>query len=180
MTYSTAFVPSARALTTTAHSGAITVIPSHITAVPSSLPETSFTSSFTSSSATDVTSFEPILPSTPALVGMTSVIVLCVVAAVVWSQQVVPVSRTKLALSKRKGPVKDYLDDLEEKGDEKPLETWLFSDWLASRNNSTRKEPALPVLKQAKWNSGDNPVLVTAAMLMVGILVASITERIVV
>lgn len=107
---------------------------------------------------------------------------LCVIAAVVWSEQVVPVSRTKLALSKKNGQVKEYLDELQESGqEEKPLETWLFSDWLQARDNSTittKKEPALPILKSAKWNSGDNPVVVTSAMLMLGIVVAAITERV--
>jgi hypothetical protein len=55
-------------------------------------------------------------------------------------------------------------------GDGRDLERWLFSDWL-NDNKSTRggrkKEPAIPILKKAKWNSGDNPVVVTAAIMMV-------------
>jgi hypothetical protein len=124
-------------------------------------------------------SFEPILPDPSALIGMGSVIVLCVIAAVVWSEQVVPVSRTKLAISKRRGAVKEYLDELEEEEESRPIEQWLFADWLRSRAGSNdKKEPALPILKNAKWNSGDNPVLVTSALLMVGVLVAAVTERI--
>lgn len=58
------------------------------------------------------------------------------------------------------------------------FERWLFTDWLNTyQNKKTKKEPAIPVLKSAKWNSGDNPVLVTAAMMMVGIIIASWTER---
>jgi hypothetical protein len=116
------------------------------------------------------------------------------------------VSRTKLALSKRDGEVKEYLDSLKEAslvsvegdvdgnetsarnveikpnvGDGRDVERWLFSDWL-NNNKSTgggrKKDPALPILKKAKWNSGDNPVLVTAAIMMVGIVIASITERV--
>ena len=51
-------------------------------------------------------------------------------------------------------------------GDGRDLERWLFSDWLnkPDAKGGRQKEPALPVLKEAKWNSGDNPVLVTAAM----------------
>jgi hypothetical protein len=109
---------------------------------------------------------------------MGAVIGLCVIAAIVWSEQVVPVSRTKLALSKKNGQVREYLNDLQEKREEKPLETWLFNDWLQARNSSSKKEPALPILKNAKWNSGDNPVVVTSAMIMVGVLVAAITERV--
>ena len=122
-------------------------------------------------------SFEPLLPDLSALIGMSIVIVLCVIAAVVWSEQVVPVSRTKLAISKRRGTVKEYLDEIE--NESRPLEQWLFADWLRSRDGlNTKKEPALPVLKNAKWNSGDNPILVTSALLMVGVIVAAITERI--
>ena len=51
-------------------------------------------------------------------------------------------------------------------GDGRDFERWLFSDWLNKPNTKggRQKEPALPILKDAKWNSGDNPVLVTAAM----------------
>ena len=51
-------------------------------------------------------------------------------------------------------------------GDGRDFERWLFSDWLnkPSSKGGRQKEPALPILKDAKWNSGDNPVVVTAAM----------------
>lgn len=67
-------------------------------------------------------------------------------------------------------------------GDGRDFERWLFSDWLNNNKSAgkgrRKKEPALPILKQAKWNSGDNPVLFTAAIMMVGIVLASVTERI--
>lgn len=109
----------------------------------------------------------------------------------------VPVSRTKLALSKRDGEVKQYLDELRASstnsteyseikanvGDGRDVERWLMSDWLNDNKSSggksgRQKEPALPILKKAKWNSGDNPVVVTAAIMMIGIVIASVTERI--
>ena len=64
--------------------------------------------------------------------------------------------------------------------DGRDFERWLFSDWLnkPGAKGGRRKEPALPILKEAKWNSGDNPVLVTAAIMIMGIVLASITERI--
>jgi hypothetical protein len=118
----------------------------------------------------------------------------------VWANEVVPVSRTKLALSKRDGEVKAYLDDLKiavnkteviddegnvrisaEADDGRNFERWLFSDWLndnKSAKGGRQKPSALPILKNAKWNSGDNPVLVTTAMLMVGVIIAAITERV--
>ena len=65
-------------------------------------------------------------------------------------------------------------------GDGRDFERWLFSDWLnkPSSKGGRQKEPALPILKEAKWNSGDNPVLVTAAIMMFGVVLASITERV--
>ena len=65
--------------------------------------------------------------------------------------------------------------------DGRDFERWLFSDWLnkpTSVKGGRQKEPALPILREAKWNSGDNPVLVTAAIMMLGVILASITERI--
>ena len=62
-------------------------------------------------------------------------------------------------------------------GDGRDLERWLFSDWL--NKSKQPKDPAIPfVLKKAKWNSGDNPVLVTSALLFVGVLIGSLTDRV--
>jgi hypothetical protein len=175
--------------------------------------------------------FEAVAPDTNILIGFGIVLVLSVVAANVWANEVVPVSRTKLAISKRDGEVKKYLDELKEgntdvsvstssaisnstsdefnSGEDQSVETvsgvgpkpgtevnavqvknsddgrnferWLFTDWLENNKSSgkpgRKKEPALPILKSAKWNSGDNPVLVTFAMMMVGVIIASVTER---
>eukprot|EP00986_Skeletonema_menzelii_P003215 scaffold967_cov148-Skeletonema_menzelii.AAC.9 len=169
------------------------------------------------SSSTSPQVFEAVLPDSSLLIGMGSVVLLCIVAGFVWANEVVPVSRTKLAISKSRGEVRDYLDELSGSssidgdgielnatmiaedteqqikesnnnnelikpnvGDGRDFERWLFSDWL--NNNKSKggrqKEPALPILKKAKWNSGDNPVLVTAAIMMLGVVVASVTERI--
>lgn len=124
---------------------------------------------------TATTAFEPMLPDTSTLIGFGILTVLCVLCAVVWNNDVVPVSRRKLALSKSRGEVKEYLDDLRASASSRPLETWMFQDWL--NKASGRKPSAIPFLKDAKWNSGDNPVVVTAAIMMVGIVVASVTER---
>mmetsp|Transcript_27484 Transcript_27484/g.41600 ORF Transcript_27484/g.41600 Transcript_27484/m.41600 type:complete len:171 (-) Transcript_27484:136-648(-) len=124
-----------------------------------------------------VTTFDPVLPDTTTLVGFGVLTILCGVAWVIWSDQVVPVSRTKLAISKSRGDVKEYLDDLKQGGDERPVEQWLFADWL--QDNKSAKQPAIPFLKKAKWNSGDNPVVVTSAIMILGIVVASISERVI-
>ena len=156
--------------------------------------------------------FEPVMPDTSGLVAMGGVVVLCVIAALVWNNSVVPISRTKLAISKSRGEVKEYLDGLEEgaattstdtssssdisedvetimqsnsadaaDSDGRDFERWLFTDWLEGRKGGSKagrqKEPAIPILKSAKWNSGDNPVVVTSALMFLGVIIASLTER---
>jgi uncharacterized membrane protein YraQ (UPF0718 family) len=149
----------------------------------------------TSSTAT---TFEPMMPDATALVGLALVVLLSIITAWVWADQVVPVSRTKLAISKKSGAVREYLDELEVAGnvteeasallitnEDRAFERWLFTDWLENRKRESgsskpgrQKEPALPVLKDAKWNSGDNPVLVASALIGAGVLVTAFTERV--
>lgn len=175
------------------------------TALPLQTPiQPPFTHLLIAETTSTATQFEPQLPDPTLLIGMGSVLLLSVAAAFVWANEVVPVSRTKLAISKKSGQVKEYLDGLDASvvesrsteedatittaptNDGRNFERWLFSDWLnspsrrkaSSRGGGRQKEPALPILKNANWNSGDNPVLVTAAIMMVGIVVASVTERV--
>jgi hypothetical protein len=176
--------------------------------------------------------YEAVLPQTETLVGMGFILVLCVALYWVWENQVVPVSRTKLAISKNRGDVKDYLDELKASapststamepssaqslslqsanvttavdsseetsvgtlpisttssqtttsGDDRAFERWLFTDWLEDnksegKTGGRKKEPALPILKSARWNSGDNPVVVAAFLMLVGLVVTVLTER---
>eukprot|EP00535_Pseudo-nitzschia_heimii_P006314 CAMPEP_0197189892 /NCGR_PEP_ID=MMETSP1423-20130617/20607_1 /TAXON_ID=476441 /ORGANISM="Pseudo-nitzschia heimii, Strain UNC1101" /LENGTH=202 /DNA_ID=CAMNT_0042642137 /DNA_START=217 /DNA_END=825 /DNA_ORIENTATION=- len=180
--------------------------------------------------------YEAVLPQTETLVGMGFILVLCVALYWVWENQVVPVSRTKLAISKNRGDVKEYLDELKASApsssvenssvsmssqsiaseawsqtdpvgestiqsvnvtvvsdantpvssssttaDDRAFERWLFTDWLqdnkSDKKGGRQKEPALPILKSARWNSGDNPVVVAAFLMLVGILVTVVTER---
>jgi hypothetical protein len=164
--------------------------------------------SFTSS-ATTAPTFEPIVPD---LSGFVVIVIFCVAVAWVWAYQVVPVARTNLAISKRSGPVADYLEELlqvstpsgnttsdtpmemlenthpngtvtESKNltsRTRAFERWLFSDWLdkPKRKSGRQKDPALPILKNAKWNSGDNPVLAATALILLGVVCTSITERV--
>jgi len=157
--------------------------------------------------------FEPVPPDVTALAGFGIIVILSVAAAWVWANQVVPVSRTKLAISKKSGAVRDYLDGLKQdeeqeakvvaanatsdsfsattndagttgisgSGDGRDFERWLVADWL--RKDSTRKagrqkEPAIPVLRDAKWNSGDNPVLAASALIGLGVVATAVAERI--
>jgi hypothetical protein len=156
------------------------------------------------------------MPQTEALFGMGAIVIICVVTGWVWANQVVPVSRTKLAISKNRGEVKEYLDELKKAAasddasnveenleemantsakedaagipknddDSRAFERWLFTDWLQDNKSSTgrkagrQKEPALPILKDAKWNSGDNPILAASALIGLGVLFTAITERV--
>jgi len=152
----------------------------------------------TAATMTPATTFEPVLPETSVLFGFAGILILSALAGWVWANQVVPVSRTNLAISKRSGPVKDYLDELRAAessattatnvtgtatnatADTRDFERWMFTDWLdkPKSKGGRQKEPALPVLKDAKWNSGDNPVLAASALIGLGVLFTSVTERI--
>lgn len=171
----------------------------------------------TATAASAPQEFEAVLPDTGAILGILAIVLASAAATWVWANQVVPVSRTKLALSKRDGEIKEYLEELESlrvettttntaenivDGDDikdntydtreisnqnkRQLEQWLFTDWLeqkkekdsaGKRKPGRQKEPALPILKSAKWNSGDNPVLAATALIMAGVVLASITEQ---
>jgi hypothetical protein len=186
--------------------------------------------------------YEAVIPQTETLIGMGVIAILCVVLYFVWEKQVVPVSRTKLAISKKGGEVKEYLDELKasesssssssssssdllsettqiigsvdensllltegstmginnsntdtDKSDneiqtenqpssDRAFERWLFNDWLVDNKSEKKagrqKQPALPILKNAKWNSGDNPVVVAALLMMIGVIFTALTERI--
>jgi hypothetical protein len=203
--------------------------------------------------------FDPILPDPATLLGMAAIVGLSALAVRVWATQVVPVSRTNLALSKRSGTVREYLDDLlavdsaddvvsvaSDEGSaesrpavaqsvtsasesrpadeaspadapgepeftnegpastekipggpgrqqERAFERWLFSDWLSQARGRRRdrkgwrtvvpagrrqKDPAIPVLlPNAKWNSGDNPVLAASALIAMGVVASAIVEK---
>ena len=166
---------------------------------------------------TPATTFEPVLPEPTVLIGFGVIVLLTALAVWVWAYQVVPVSRTNLALDKKRGPLKDYLDELQDsaatalpttnltvssnatdsihgttdslegvesstavKKKDRALERWLFSDWLnkGPAVAGRQKEPALPVLKQAKWNSGDNPVLAATALILLGVVMTATVEQI--
>jgi hypothetical protein len=162
--------------------------------------------------------YEAVLPPTESLVGMGVIVFLCIACAWYWNEKVVPVSRTNLAISKSRGEVKQYLDELRatdrkmsqanvtsssttlgddvgpendmkvsdavisSQSSDRAFERWLFSDWLqdnkSERRAGRKKEPALPILKDAKWNSGDNPVVVAAALMVFGLTITAFTERI--
>jgi type II secretory pathway component PulM len=195
-----------------------------------SLPYTSspvYSKIWHSSSAPFATaaSFDPVAPDATTLLGFGIVVIVCAIAAYVWSNQVVPISRTKLALAKQKNSnseLRQYLDELatldkfnatsdakvnvtstaseqidsvevvlndftdrdteSQRVNDRSFERWLFTDWLEQdkrrRIGGRQKEPAIPILKTAKWNSGDNPVLAATALILSGVLFTAISERI--
>ena len=97
-------------------------------------------------------------------------------AGFVWWTQTVPAKRLEVSRSKKSGEIAELLDELDEAeatGDRK-LERWLLTDW---REPSRRKEPALPMLPKSKFNSGDNPILAAAALIMSFGLANALAER---
>jgi len=192
MTYA-AFVPGVPALRSAVSATTATslhALPPTTTSISSLLLSSAATTSEIYAGAHSITGakeFEPMLPDPGALLGMVAIIVMSAVAYYVWDTQVVPTSRTKLALQKRKGgQVDQYLEELldEQASRDRKLEQWLFTDWLETKSSARQKkagrqkEPALPILKNAKWNSGDNPVLAATALIILGVTFASVTEQI--
>jgi hypothetical protein len=72
----------------------------HATATAATIAS-SMTMSMSTSSTDKV--FEAVAPNPALLAAMGSVVLLCVAAGYVWANDVVPVSRTKLAISKSRG-----------------------------------------------------------------------------
>lgn len=99
----------------------------------------------------------------------------------VWWNSVIPIKREELLKSKREGDVKEYIDNLRNTTSEdetRGFERWLFTDWIRAANKQSRVKPAaLPFLKKAKWNSGDNPVLVAFGAIMALVISTSVLER---
>ena len=97
-------------------------------------------------------------------------------AGCVWWTQTVPAKRLEVSRSKKSGEIAELLDELDEAeatGDRK-LERWVLTDW---REPSRRKEPALPMLPKSKFNSGDNPILAAAALILSFGLANALAER---
>ena len=97
-------------------------------------------------------------------------------AGFVWWTQTVPAKRLEVSRSKKSGEIAELLDELDEAeatGDRK-LERWLLTDW---REPSRRKEPALPMLPRSKFNSGDNPIVAAAALILSFGVANALAER---
>eukprot|EP01041_Mallomonas_annulata_P010723 gene10723-22389_t len=121
------------------------------------------------------------LPPTETVEAFIGVTIVSSIAAVYWWNVVVPQKRKELLQSKNQGEVRDYLDTLrdEERNDQKTASKsmlrWFFTDWLTKK--SRPKSAALPFLKKAKWNSGDNPILVASGAIIACVIAASLAER---
>ena len=116
-------------------------------------------------------------PADPSVVAQQlAVIGVSGAAGFVWWTQTVPAKRLEVSRSKKSGEIAELLDELDEAeatGDRK-LERWLLTDW---REPSRRKEPALPMLPKSKFNSGDNPIVAAAALIMSFGLANALAER---
>ena len=116
--------------------------------------------------------FEPQLQ-IEQLQSMGIVTFVLILVSLYWWNVVIPAKRTEVAKSKSRGEIKEYLEEIRD-DDDRNFERWFLSDWL---NKSKSKPAAIPFLKKAKWNSGDNPILVAFAGIFSLVLVASIAER---
>ena len=109
-----------------------------------------------------------------ALEGLVGSIVFLVAAQRIWWNDIIPQKRTELAKSKANGEVKELLDDIKASDEnDMQLERWFFNDWLKKE----KKSVAIPFIKNVKWNSGDNPVLVAFAGIISCVVTASLAER---
>ena len=115
--------------------------------------------------------FDPILDTNQMLSFGLITLTLIIVTNYWWSV-VIPTKRKEVAISKNKGEIKEYLENIRDNED-KNFERWFFSDWL----NKNKKDAAIPFLKKSKWNSGDNPILVAFSGIFLFVIVASIIER---
>jgi len=123
-------------------------------------------------SSNELKTFEPIL-SPEQLLSFGLITISLVIVTNYWWSVVIPAKRTEVAISKNKGEIKEYLESIRD-NDDKNLEQWFFTDWLKKNN---KKEAAIPFLKKAKWNSGDNPVLVAFSGIFLLVLIASFGDR---
>lgn len=125
------------------------------------------------------TVFEAQIPM-ESIYGLVGTSLVLMVAGSVWWTQIIPQKRLELSKSKRQGQVSEMLDELRELestgSDARQLERWFYTDWIQKVPGSD-KPAALPFLKKAKWNSGDNPVLVAFAAIFSVVLAASLAER---
>lgn len=111
---------------------------------------------------------------TQALGGMLATTGVLAGATGIWWNEVIPQKRGDLMESKKSGDVGALLSDIKNSTDEEyRLERWFFTDWLKKE----KKPAAIPFLKKAKWNSGDNPVLVAFGGIMSLVIAASLAER---
>ena len=97
-------------------------------------------------------------------------------AGFVWWTQTVPAKRLEVSRSKKSGEIAELLDELDEAEatGARKLERWVLTDW---REPSRRKEPALPMLPKSKFNSGDNPILAAAALILSFGVANALAER---
>jgi hypothetical protein len=83
--------------------------------------------------------FEPQLD-VATTTGIAFITLLTAAAGVFWWNVIVPQKRTEVSISKSKGEIKGYLDELKEAegNEEKGFERWLFSDWLNKTPGSAK------------------------------------------
>lgn len=124
--------------------------------------------------------FEPQMPEGTAQ-GFLATFAVLYATSQVWWNSVIPTKREEVMKSKRQGEIKEYIDNLRNESSQEEsrgFERWLFTDWIRQANREGgKKAAALPFLKKAKWNSGDNPILVAFGVIMGVVISESFLER---
>merc|ERR1719231_226120 len=110
------------------------------------------------------------------MITFSTLTIILVGTAIFWWTTIIPQQRTKLAISKSRGEVKEYLEELKEDATNEDGGNRGFERWLNAKKGDV-KPGALPFLKKAKWNSGDNPLLVAFGGIMSLVIAASFAER---
>lgn len=147
-----------------------------------------------------VATFEPQVDPNVVLTQLT-VLFVTLGAGAYWWKVVVPSERAALSRSKKKGELKEYLDELE--GDyDRPVERWFYTNWLQQRqrnkavgagdsNSPSLSEPRsgidgspeLNLLKPSyktatpKFISFDNPVVVTGYFVFIMVVAATVQHN---
>jgi hypothetical protein len=97
----------------------------------------------------------------------------CIALALLWWRVVVPQERVTLSKNKRRGKIKEYLDDIEAVNG-RTLPKWFFTDWLEQR----KRKGSVPDGKaEPFFLSTDNPVVVAGILIGSGVLYSILTGR---
>ncbi len=97
------------------------------------------------------TTFEPHLDSN-VLASQLLVLAVTCGGALYWWLEVVPNARRRLAKEKRQGDVREMLEEIQQRPDNRRLERWFYSDWLKQLE---RRQELAQRAAQKRASAGD-------------------------